>query len=90
MLSSLELESLPAELTIAVGFGAGGAGVPQQRVRIVGCTCEKPGMKLNGKRVKDLWDDENVQKLEDELKAKASAGSLDAEEVEIASAMGGD
>ena len=43
---------LPAELTVAVGFGTGGA-VPQQRVRVVGCTCEKPGLQLNGKRVKD-------------------------------------
>ena len=91
VLSSLELEALPAELTVAVGFGTGGSGVPQQRVRVVGCTCEKPGLQLNGKRVKDLWDDENVQRLEDELEAKkAEAGSIGAEEAKVASAMGGD
>jgi len=88
VVSSLELEGLPAELTMAVGFGAGGAGVPQQSVRVVGCTCEKPGMELNGKRIKDLWDDENVQLLADELKEKRE--SVEEQQAKVASAMGGD
>jgi len=88
VVSSLELEGLPAELTMAVGFGAGGAGVPQQSVRVVGCTCEKPGMELNGKRIKDLWDDENVQLLADELKEKGE--SVEEQQAKVASAMGGD
>jgi len=90
ILSSLELEALPAELTVAVGFAQGGAGVPQQQVRIVGCTCEKPGMELNGKRVKDLWDDENVQSLEDELKQGKSGKSVDEQMAAVAATLGGD
>lgn len=57
VLSSLTLESMPSELTIAVGFAPG----KMQSVRVVGCTCEKPGMVLTGKLKKDLWDDDNIQ-----------------------------
>ena len=39
-------------------------------MRIVGCKSEKPEMVLTGKLRKDLWDDENVQLLADELKDK--------------------
>ena len=60
VLSSLSVENVPAgELTICVGFAAGGV---QQRVRIVGCKSQLPDMKLTGKFLKDLWDEDNVQK----------------------------
>ena len=90
ILASVELESLPAELTVAVGFAASAKGAPQQRVRIVGCTCEKPGMQLSGKRVKDLWDDENVQSLEEELRQGKAGGSMDEQLAAVASTLGGD
>lgn len=59
VLSSVTVEGVPSEVTLAVGFAAGGA---PQRVRLVGCTSEKPEMVLLGKLRKDLWDDDNVQK----------------------------
>jgi len=58
ILSSVQVEGIPAEVTIAVGFTNG----PPQRVQVVGCTAEVPGMKLEGKLTKDLWDDDNVIK----------------------------
>ncbi len=55
ILSSVTIENIPAEVTLAAGFCAGGP----QSVRVVGCTREKPEMKLLGKLKKDLWDDDN-------------------------------
>jgi len=55
ILSSMSIEKIPAEVTLAVGFCAGGA----QSVRVIGCTMEKPEMKLLGKLKKDLWDEDN-------------------------------
>ena len=45
IIASMVLDSIPSEVTLAVGFAAG----PPQHVRIVGCTCEKPGLVLTGK-----------------------------------------
>ena len=45
ILSSITIENIPSEVTLAVGFAKGAA----QRVRVVGCTCEKPGLYLTGK-----------------------------------------
>mmetsp|Transcript_27479 Transcript_27479/g.69945 ORF Transcript_27479/g.69945 Transcript_27479/m.69945 type:complete len:261 (-) Transcript_27479:377-1159(-) len=53
--SSCTIENIPAEVTLAVGFSAGGP----QSVRLVGCSSEKPEMKLLGKLRKDLWDEDN-------------------------------
>lgn len=50
VLSSINIDGIPAELALAVGFSNGGA----QSVRIVGCASEKPEMKLLGKLRKDL------------------------------------
>jgi len=55
IVSSVTVENIPAEVTLAVGFGAGGP----QCIRVVGCTMEKPEMKLLGKLKKDLWDEDN-------------------------------
>lgn len=55
ILSSVNVDGIPAEVTLVAGFCAGGA----QSVRVVGCTSEKPEMKLLGKLRKDLWDEDN-------------------------------
>jgi len=57
VLGSINIEGIPAELAVAVGFTSGGP----QSVRIVGCVSERPEMKLLGKLRKDLWDDDNIQ-----------------------------
>lgn len=56
IVASMTIENIPSEVTVAVGFAKGAP----QHVRIVGCTCEKPGMFLSGKLNKDLWDEDNV------------------------------
>ena len=90
ILSSLTVEGMPGgELTLAIGFAAGGAA---QRIRLVGCQSEKPEMALTGKYRKDLWDDDNVQKpLQLNVKEK-ERGALQAQQAEIAIAasLGGD
>jgi hypothetical protein len=55
MLPFLAIEAVPAEVTLVVGFCAGGP----QSVRVVACTKELPEMKLLGKLKKDLWDEDN-------------------------------
>ena len=47
-------------------------------------------MQLSGKRVKDLWDDENVQSLEEELRQGKAGGSMDEQLAAVASTLGGD
>lgn len=84
VLSSMVVDGLFSELTVAVGFAAGAA----QRVRIVGCTCMKPEMELTGKLRKDLWDEDNkIHPLP--LDAKANSLELQQNEmIQIASSLG--
>ena len=88
VLSSLTVEGIPSEVTLAVGFAASAAS---QRVRIVGCKSEKPEMVLMGKLRKDLWDDDNIQ-TPLPLNVKKERGELQQQQAEIAVAasLGGD
>lgn len=82
VVASLTVEGIPAELTVAVGFASGGP----QSVKVVGCTREKPEMKLLGKMRKDLWDDDNVIKPLP-LNVKKERGLREAQLNEIAVAQ---
>ena len=85
IVSSIAVENIPSEITIAVGFAAGGA---TQRVRVVGCKSEKPDMVLTGKFRKDLWDDDNIIKPLTLNSSNKERGMLQQKQNEIAVAAG--
>jgi hypothetical protein len=53
---------LPSEVTIGVCMGPGA-----QKVRIVGSSTDNASHEYSGKTLKDLWDDDNIQRLETEV-----------------------
>lgn len=60
---SVTVDGVPPESTVCVCLGPGA-----QKVRIVGSSTEMASSEYSGKSNKDLWDDDNVQKLSDEKK----------------------
>ena len=82
VVASLQVENMPSEITLAIGFAASGE---KQSVRIVGCKKEKPEMHLNGKLRKDLWDDDNIQTpLALNVREGKERGALQQQQAEIA------
>lgn len=57
--ATVACDNIPAEVAIAVGFGPG----THRAVILEGIT-HKPDQPARTKSVKDLWDDDNVQKIE--------------------------
>eukprot|EP00304_Pavlova_gyrans_P011289 CAMPEP_0206050166 /NCGR_PEP_ID=MMETSP1466-20131121/28543_1 /ASSEMBLY_ACC=CAM_ASM_001126 /TAXON_ID=44452 /ORGANISM="Pavlova gyrans, Strain CCMP608" /LENGTH=389 /DNA_ID=CAMNT_0053425273 /DNA_START=24 /DNA_END=1194 /DNA_ORIENTATION=+ len=68
---SVTVDELPSECTLAVCLGPGA-----QRVRIVGSSTEVATHEFSGKTNKDLWDEDNVQRLA--FEKKESIASIEA------------
>ncbi|KAG8465821.1 hypothetical protein KFE25_005391 [Diacronema lutheri] len=63
LVRSVSIGDLPPELTVAICMGPGA-----QKVRLVGSSTDTAVGEFLGKTNKDLWDDDNVQRLETEKK----------------------